>query len=149
MKEKFFENWKNKAKREKKISTAKLTRIDNYWSKKINDNDEIMKNVEIKSTNKFSLFQKFDEKFENIKSNFKKRMLTKKLTNIIKNNVQLNKLMKNILNQSIKKITIKNFLSCFDALQKLFFKKVEKEEKAMKISNLKMKEMKMLTKIER
>ena len=52
----------------------------------------MIKNVEIKSRNKFSLFQKFDEKFENIKSNFKKRMFTRKLTNIIKNDVQLNKL---------------------------------------------------------
>ena len=51
--------------------------------------------------------------------------------------------MKKILNQSMKEITIKNFLSCFDALQKLFFKKIEKKEKTMKISNLKMKKMKM------
>ena len=108
----------------------------------------MMKNVKIKSTNKFSLFQEFDEKFENIKSNFKKRMLTKKLTNIIKNDVQFNKFMKKILNQSMKKITIKNFLSCFDVLQKLFFKRIEKKEKAMKVSNLKMRKIKMLKKIE-
>ena len=54
----------------------------------------MMKNVKIKSTKKFSLFQKFDEKFESINSNFKKRMLTRKLMNIIKNNVQFNKFMK-------------------------------------------------------
>ena len=108
----------------------------------------MMKNVKIKSTNKFSLFQEFDEKFESIKSNFKKKMLTKKLTNIIKNDVQFNKLMKKILNQSMKEITMKNFLNCFDALQKLFFKKIEKKEKTMKISNLKMKKMKMSKKIE-
>ena len=88
----------------------------------------MMKNVKIKSTNKFSLFQEFDEKFENIKSNFKKRMLTKKLTNIIKNDVQLNKLMKKILNQSMKEITMKNLFSCFDALQKLFFKRIEEKK---------------------
>ena len=95
---KVFRKLKKKAKRQKKISTVKFARIDNYVSKEINDDDEIMKNVEIKSTNKFSLFQKFDEKFENIKSNFKKKMLTKKLTNIIKDDVQFNKFMKKILN---------------------------------------------------
>ena len=56
--------------------------------------------------------------------------------------------MKKILNQSMKKITMKNLFSCFDALQKLFFKRIEKEEKTMKISNLKMKKMKMSKKIE-
>ena len=108
----------------------------------------MMKNVKIKSTNKFSLFQEFDEKFESIKSNFKKKMLTRKLTNIIKNDVQFNKLMKKILNQSMKDITMKNLFNCFDALQKLFFKRIEKEEKTIKISNLKMKKMKMSEKIE-
>ena len=34
---------------------------------------------------------------------------------------------------------MKDFFNCFDALQKFFFKKIEKKEKAMKISNLKMK----------
>ena len=82
MKEKFFESRKKKAKKEEKFSTVKFVRIDNYLSEKINDDDEIMKNVKIKSTNKFSLFQEFDEKFENIKSNFKKRMFIRKLTNI-------------------------------------------------------------------
>ena len=56
--------------------------------------------------------------------------------------------MKKILNQSMKEITMKNLFSCFDVLQKLFFKKIEKEEKTMKISNLKMKEMKTSKKIE-
>ena len=119
MKKKFFESWKKKAKRKKKFSTIKFVRIDNYVSEEINDENEMMKNVEIKSTNKFSLFQEFDEKFENIKSNFKKRMFTKKLTNIIKNDVQLNKLIKKMLNQAMKKITIKFFFSCFHVLQKL------------------------------
>ena len=107
-----------------------------------------MKNAETKLTNKFSLFQEFDEKFENIKSNFKKRMLTKKLTNIIKNDAQLNKFIKKILNQSMKKITMKNLFNCFDALQKLFFKRIDEKEKTMKVSNLKMKKMKMSKKIE-
>ena len=77
---------------------------------------------------------------------FKKKMYTRKLTNIIKNDVQFNKLMKKILNQSIKKIMMKNLCNCFDTLQKFFFRKIEK--KAMKISNLKMKKMKTLEKIE-
>ena len=75
MKKKFFEIWKKKAKRKEKFSTAKFVRIDNYLSKKINDDDKMMKNVKIKSTNKFSLFQEFDEKHENIKSNLKKKCL--------------------------------------------------------------------------
>ena len=74
-------------------------------------------------------------------------MLTRKLTNIIKDDVQFNKLMKKILNQSMKEITMKNLFSCFNALQKLFFKKIEKEKKTMKISNLKMRKMKMSEKI--
>ena len=48
MKEKFFENWKEKAKKEKKFSTVKFVRIDNYVSEKINDENKMMKNVEIK-----------------------------------------------------------------------------------------------------
>ena len=84
---KVFRKLKKKAKKEENFSTAKFARIDNYVSKKINDDDKMMKNVKIKSTNKFSLFQEFDEKLENIKSNFKKRMLTRKLMNIIKNDV--------------------------------------------------------------
>ena len=38
------------------FSTVKFVRIDNYVSEEINNDDEIMKNVKIKSTNKFSLF---------------------------------------------------------------------------------------------
>ena len=75
-------------------------------------------------------------------------MLTRKLTNIIKNNAQFNKFMKKILNQSMKEITMKNLFNCFDVLQKFFFKRIEKEEKIMKISNLKMKKIKMSKKIE-
>ena len=144
----FFSKVEEKKQKKEKFLTVKFARTNNYVSKKMNDNDEIIKNVKIKSSNKLSLFQKFDKKFENIKSNFKKRMFTKKLTNIIKDDVQFNKLMKKILNQSMKEITMKNLFNCFDALQKLFFKKIEKKEKAMKISNLKMREIKMSEKIE-
>ena len=70
---KVFRKLKKKAKKEEKFSIIKFVRIDNYVSEKINDNDKIIKNVKIKSTNKFSLFQEFDEKFENIKLNLKKK----------------------------------------------------------------------------
>ena len=43
---------------------------------------------------------------------------------------------------------MKFFFSSFDVLQKLFFKKIKKEEKTIKISHLKIKEMKMSKKIE-
>ena len=85
----------------------------------INDNDKMMKNVEIQFTfvHKFFLFQKFkfQKEFESSKQNFKKRTFTKKLIDIIKNDVQFNKLIKINLNQSIKNITMTVFSSCFDA----------------------------------
>ena len=56
MKKKILRELKKKAKRKKKFSTVKFARIDNYVSEKINDDDEMMKNVKTKSTNKFSLF---------------------------------------------------------------------------------------------
>ena len=51
----------------------------------INDDDEMIKNVEIK----FAFFHKFFlfQKFESSKLNFKKRMFIKKLIDIIKNDV--------------------------------------------------------------
>ena len=48
----------------------------------------------------------------------------------------------------MKEITMKFFFNCFDVLQKLSFKKIEKKEKAMKISNLKMKKIKMSKEID-
>ena len=63
--------------------------------------------------------------FKSLKQNFKKRTFTKKLIDIIKNDVQFNKLMKKFLNQSMKNITIKDFFNCFDVFQKLFFKKTK------------------------
>ena len=47
---------KKKAKRKENFSTAKFARTDNYVSKEINNDDKIIKNVKIKSTNKLSLF---------------------------------------------------------------------------------------------
>ena len=85
----------------------------------------MMKNVKIKSTNKFSLFQKFDEKLENIKSNSKKKMLTKKLTNIIKNNAQLNKLMK-ISNLKMKKMKMSKKIEISEFVQRFYAVEISK-----------------------
>ena len=139
--EKFFESWREKAKREEKFPAAKFARTDNYLPGEINDGDEMMEDVEAKPANKPSLFQGFGGKPESIKPDPKKRMPTRKLADIIKDDAQPNKLMKKILDQPVEGITVKDLLSCFDALQKLFFKRIEEEEKAVKVSNLKVGEM--------
>ena len=63
----------------------------------INDDDELIKNVEIKLAfaHKSLLFQKFEfqNKFEHSKQDFKKRAFIKKLINIIKNDAQFNRLI--------------------------------------------------------
>ena len=70
---KVFRKLKKKSEKKNFFSTAKFVRIDNYVSEKINDDNKMRKNVKIKSINKFSLFQEFNKKFKNIKSNFKKK----------------------------------------------------------------------------
>ena len=83
------------------------------------------------------------KKFENLKQNLKKRTSTKKLIDIIKNDIQFNKLMNFFSNQSMKKITMKDSFNCFDAFQKLFFKRAKEKSDSMKIFLLKMKKLKM------
>ena len=73
--------------------TTKLARTENYVSEMINDDDEMMKIVEIKFAFAF-LFQnfKFQEKFENSKQSLKKRTFTENLIIIIRNDAPFNKL---------------------------------------------------------
>ena len=51
--------------------------------------------------------------------------------------------MKKILSLSMKNIAMKFFFSCFDVLQKLFFKKTKRKSNSMKIFLLTMKKLKM------
>ena len=74
---------KKKIKRKKRLSTTKFVRTENYIFKIINDDDEMIKNIEIKFAffHKSYLFQrfKFEKKSESSKQVFKKRTFTKKL----------------------------------------------------------------------
>ena len=143
--EKSSESWREKAKREEKLPAAKFARTGNYVPGMVNDDDEMMEDAEVKPApaHKPSLFQGFGSqgKPESSKQDPKKRAPTRKLADIIKDDAQPNKLMKKILDQPVEGITVKDLLSCSDALQKLFFKKTEEESSSVKVSLLTMGEL--------